>query len=151
MPWFPCAPNQKQTETTGTVFRACLGTHPRGLSPGQGQQGRPKETGKQEPGHSTGWGEGGSKGEGPGLPVLEPQTLPGSEGLGGIFQHPEFVEEHHVEDDQQHQTKKTTRGEARAMSRRLGEPFPLRAGHSPAQGPLSLTTGSPDASQGVVK
>ena len=109
-PWFPCAPNQKQTVTTGTVFRACLGTHPRGLSPRQAQQGCPKETGKQEPGHSTGWGEGGSKGERPGLPFLEPQTLPGSEGLGGIFQHPELVEEHHVEDDQQHQTKEETRG-----------------------------------------
>lgn len=42
---------------------------------------------------------------------MEPQTLPGSEGLGGVFQHPEFVEEHHVKDDQQHQTAKETKGD----------------------------------------
>lgn len=43
--------------------------------------------------------------------------MPGSEGLGGVFQHPEFVEEHHVKDDQQHQTKKETRESTTAMRR----------------------------------
>lgn len=41
---------------------------------------------------------------------MEPQTLPGGEGLGGVFQHPEFVEQHYVKDDQQHQTGKETKG-----------------------------------------
>jgi len=42
------------------------------------------------------------------LPFLEPETLPGSEGLGGVFQHPQLVEEHHVKDNQQHQTGRET-------------------------------------------
>lgn len=54
---------------------------------------------------------GGGQGKRRGLPFLEPQTLPGSEGLGGVFQHPEFVEKHHVKDDQQHQTRKRQRGQ----------------------------------------
>ena len=39
---------------------------------------------------------------------MEPQALPGGEGLGGVVQHPEFVEEHHVEEDQQHQARGET-------------------------------------------
>lgn len=49
------------------------------------------------------------------LPFLEPETLPGSEGLCGVFQHPQLVKEHHVKDDQQHQTGKEIQGKARAM------------------------------------
>lgn len=103
--------------------------HPQGLPTGQGQQGSPKETGRQELGHGTGWGERGGKGKRRGLPFLEPQTLPGSEGLGGVFQHPEFIEEHHVKDDQQHQTREETRGEgeATAMRRHRECMLPLKA------------------------
>lgn len=43
-----------------------------------------------------------------GLPFLEPQALPGSEGLGGIFQCPELVEKHHIKEDQQHQARTET-------------------------------------------
>lgn len=46
-----------------------------------------------------------------GLPFLEPQALPGSEGLGGVLQRPELVEKHHIKEDQQHQARTET-GEA---------------------------------------
>lgn len=38
------------------------------------------------------------------VPLLEPQALPCCERLGSVLQHPEFVEQHHIENDQQHQT-----------------------------------------------
>lgn len=39
---------------------------------------------------------------------MEPQALPGSEGLGGVLQRPELVEKHHVKEDQQHQARTET-------------------------------------------
>lgn len=65
----------------------------------QGQGAVPRRPGGGSQGTVLAWQRGG-------LPFLEPQTLPGSEGLGRMFQHPELVEEHHIEEDQKHQTRK---------------------------------------------
>lgn len=106
---------------------------------------------RQALGHSR--GQRGEQGKRLGLPFLEPETLPGSEGLGGVLQHPEFVEKHHVEDDQQHQTEEEIGGggqgvETAAMRWNLGgHPPSQRQGCTPSQRPPSLTTGSPEASQ----
>lgn len=43
------------------------------------------------------------------VPLLQPQALPRCERLCGVLQHPELVEQHHVENDQQHQTAKKAR------------------------------------------
>lgn len=37
------------------------------------------------------------------LPFLESEALPCAQGLSAVFQHPELVEEHYIEHDQQHQ------------------------------------------------
>lgn len=93
-----CAPNQKQTKRQGQLPELSHGLTPKGYpTPSEGSRAVP-ETERQELRH------GGEQGKRLGLPFLEPETLPGGEGLGGVLQHPEFVEEHHVEDDQQHQT-----------------------------------------------
>lgn len=39
------------------------------------------------------------------LPFMQPQTLPGGQGLCRVLQHPQLVEEHHVEEHQQNQTE----------------------------------------------
>lgn len=102
-PPLACVLNQKHTKTICKSSELCLWTSHKGLRPGQGQWGC--SPGDQDVGvraQYEGSEDGGKWGKRPRLPFLEPQALPSSEGLGGVFQHPEFVEEHHIEEDQQH-------------------------------------------------
>lgn len=39
------------------------------------------------------------------VPFMKPQTLPGCQGLCRVLQHPQFVEQHHVEEHQQDQAE----------------------------------------------
>lgn len=88
-------------------------------SPSQGQ-GRFPRGQRQEQGQDPGQVRVAAMG---GLPFLEPQALPGSEGLGGVLQRPELVEKHHVKEDQQHQARTET-GSSTAMSGNLRETLP---------------------------
>lgn len=53
--------------------------------------------------------QGSSRGSRGAVPLLQPQALPRRQRLRGVLQHPELVEQHHVENDQQHQTAEEAR------------------------------------------
>lgn len=87
---------------------------------GRAGQGRAVPKGTEA---GAGQGPGQVRGGEGGLPFLEPQALPGGEGLGGVLQRPELVEKHHVKEDQQHQARTET-GSSTAMSGNLRETLP---------------------------